>query len=237
MFKTLVRRPSWLVGLLLSMAAFGLHGLALSHGDLAVVQPVIVSGIVFGVLLRAALDRHLPKKSVLGWLVLTWGGLALFLAVRPPTATGQPQTSRAVTALLIGLVVAGTAWAVAHRSTGRRRGILLGGAAGVLFGLVAGLLKMVTLQLSGGIGAALTHWSLWVLVGVGLWAVLLNQRAYQSARLSVTSPMLNILQVIVAIGFGIFVFSEQLGESSLGIAAQLLGLAATIVGISRLAAQ
>jgi hypothetical protein len=43
--------------------------------------------------------------------------------------------------------------------------------------------------------------------------------------------------VVVAIGFGIFVFSEQLGDSALGIAAQLLGLAATVVGISRLAAQ
>ena len=56
----LLRRRSWVFGLLLSAVAFGLHALALSRGELALVQPVIVSGIVFAVLFGAALDRHRP---------------------------------------------------------------------------------------------------------------------------------------------------------------------------------
>ena len=91
----------------------------------------------------------------------------------------------------------------------RHGGLLLGAAAGTLFGLVAGLLKLVTVQAQSGLGHALGHWSLWVLVVVGVCAVLLNQRAYQNARLSITAPMLNIAQVLVAITFGIIVFGER----------------------------
>ena len=97
---------------------------------------------------------------------------------------------------------------------------MLGAAAGTLFGLVAGLLKLVTVQAQSGLGHALAHWSLWVLIVVGAGAVLLNQRAYQNARLSITAPMLNIAQVLVAITFGIIVFGERFDGSTLAFVAE-----------------
>jgi len=59
----LARRPAWLIGLVLSAGAFSMHAVTLRFGNLAVVQPVIVSGIVFAVLLRAGLDRRLPPAE------------------------------------------------------------------------------------------------------------------------------------------------------------------------------
>jgi len=232
----LVRRPSWLAGLGLCAVAFGLHALALSRGDLALVQPVIVSGIVFAVVIRAGLERHWPPRRTMIWLVLTWAGLALFLLVRPASSTGSVQTSLAPVFVITGVVAVVVAMLAARRfRQDRLRGLLLGSAAGLLFGLVAGLLKLVLAQADQGWGQIFTHWTLWTLLAVGAWAVVLNQRAYQATRMSLTAPTLNITQVMVAILFGVLVLGEQVGSSPGVVAGEVIGLALTIFGIRNLA--
>ncbi len=234
----LLRRRSWLVGILLSLVAFGLHGLALSRGGLALVQPIIVSGIVFAVLIRAGLDRHRPDRQVIFWLLLTCVGLTLFISVR----TDVPGSGfrRPAAYLLIAVVVAFSAalLLIAHRVRSPRiRGLLLGTAAGVLYGLVAGLLKLVTIQLGhGGLRAALSGGAMWALIVVGVVAILINQRAYQVTLLSITAPLLNIAEVMVAITFGLLVFGERFGESPLIFTAEVGGLLMMGIGIWRLAA-
>jgi hypothetical protein len=237
-FARLVRRPSWLLGLLLSAVAFSLHAFALSKGDLALVQPVIVSGVVFAVLFRAALEKKLPPRRVLVWLPLTWAGLALFLIVRPPESQGALQPVRAVWFVVIGVVVVISARLLAQRtSVDRRRGLLLGGGSGALFGLVAGLAKIVLGELGDGLSNILVHWHVWALMATGLWAVLLNQRAYQVSRLSVSAPILNIVQVFTAVGFGIVVFGEEFGSSLGVLVGEVVGLLVVVLGVYRLASR
>ena len=67
--------------------------------------------------------------------------------------------------------------------------------------------------------------------------MLLNQRAYQNARLSITAPMLNIAQVLVSITFGIIVFGERFDGSTLALVAEIAGLVLIGIGIWQLAAQ
>ena len=233
----LFRRPSWLVGLGLSAIAFGLHALALSRGDLALVQPVIVSGIVFAVLIRSGLDRRWPPRRTMIWLVLTWVGLALFLLVRPTPTTNAVRSSLAVVFVLCGCVLAVVAMLLARRSQpDRLRGLLLGSAAGLLFGLVAGLVKLVLAQAGHGWAQVLTHWTLWTLIAVGAWAIVLNQRAYQATRISLTAPTLNIAQVVVAIAFGVLVLGEPAGSSVGVVLGEVVGLTITILGVRNLAA-
>ena len=235
-FARLARRPSWLVGLLLSAVAFTLHALALSRGDLALVQPVIVSGIVFAVVIRSALEHRLPDRSTLIWLVVTWAGLALFLAVRPETADSAPKNGLGAALVGVGVGLVLLAMAAARRiRTTQLRGALLAGASGVLFGLVAGLVKLVLARFGGGLGAVLASWSLWALVITGIWAILLNQRAYQATRLSVTTPVLNVAEVAVAITFGLLVLGENPGQSPPVVIGELVGLALVIVGVFKLA--
>lgn len=197
-FGRLAGHPSWLVGLLLSavafaLHAFALHAFALSRGDLALVQPIIVSDIVFAVVIRAALEHRFPAVRTLGWLVITWAGLALFLTVRPPTADDPPKNGLGTALVGLGVVLALVGMFAASRTrTPQLRGALLAGASGVLFGLVAGLITLVLAHFGDGVSAVLGSWSLWALVVTGLWAVLLNQRAYQTTRLSVTTPILNV---------------------------------------------
>ena len=235
-FARIARRPSWLVGLGLSALAFALHAFALSRGDLALVQPVIVSGIVFAVVIRSALEHRLPDRRTLFWLIITWAGLALFLAVRPETADSAPKNGLGAALVGVGVGLALLAMYVAARvRVTQLRGALLAGAAGVLFGLVAGLVKLVLARFADGFGAVLGSWSLWALVVTGLWAVLLNQRAYQATRLSVTTPILNVAEVAVAITFGLLVLGEDPGQSTSIVIGELAGLALVIVGVFKLA--
>ena len=82
----LVRRPPWLVGQFLATCAFALHASALHAGPIAVVQPIVVSGIVWAVPARAAISRQLPSLTELRAVMITAVGLAVFLVASDPTA-------------------------------------------------------------------------------------------------------------------------------------------------------
>lgn len=233
----LVRTPTWVIGMGLSVIAFVLHALALSTGALVVVQPVIVTGVVFAVLVRAALDRRAPSRAELAWASVTWAGLAVFLSGTGSSAAAAvvPQHAGTATGVLIAVaVLAGVAsrW-FGEGSIGK--GMWLGVVSGVLFGLVAVLLKLTLLAASPGLIAALTTWSPWLMVVCGVCAVLVNQRAYQTTRLSVSMPILNIVDVLVALIFAAVVFGEVPALDVPSLLAGAVGLAAMALGVTRLA--
>jgi hypothetical protein len=208
----LVRRPAWLVGQLLATCAFVLHGSALHAGPIAVVQPIVVSGIVWAVPARAALSRRLPSPRELGAVVVTAVGLAVFLVASDPTRGSDATLGLGTVAIVAGgAVVAVVADRAASRSDGepRHKAFLLGVVGGVLFGLVAGLLKLSLQELNtDGVGGMLLTWPPYVLLLAGAGGVLTNQRAYRTAGLSASMPALNIVNGMTSLAFGFTVFSE-----------------------------
>lgn len=235
LLSQLRRRPSWVVGLALSGIAFGLHVLALRHGPLATVQPIVVTTVVFAVLVRSALDRSLPDRAEIAWCVCTWVGLVLFVATARLGPPRPPDSHAASLFMAAGAALAASAVLCAGRTrVPTRRGFLLGVAAGVLYGLTAGLIKMVTSYARHGLAALVGHWPVWLVVPTGLAAFLLSQRAFQATRLSVSAPVLNIIDVLVAVAFGSVVFDERLFSSLQRIAVELLGAIMMVVGVWRL---
>ncbi|HET9649354.1 MAG TPA: DMT family transporter [Microlunatus sp.] len=237
MVLELVRRRGWLLGAGLSAVAFALHAVALTIGELSVVQPAILTGIVFSVVARSALERHLPTRGEAVWVIVTWAGLALFLLVLHPDPPRQPDRTAALIMLGLAVVLVLVMGYLARRSERRRllRGILLGSSAGILFGLVAGLLKLSSTTARQDLGQLLGQWPVWLLVVLGGSAVLLNQRAYQSTRMSVSTPVLNICQLFVSLAFGVVVFHERLFASPGRMIIELAGLAIMVFGVVRLA--
>lgn len=233
----LLRRPGWLLGIALSGVAFALHVAALRHGALTLVQPIVVSTIVFAVFVRAGLDRRLPDRKEIAWAGCTWAGLALFIAMlRDHPARHGPDDRAEAFFVLSGLVATALVIVWSHRTRrAARRGLLLGLAAGILFGLTAGLIKVVITQTAFGLRFTVLHWSLWLLPVTGITALLLSQRAYHAARLSVTMPILNIVDVLVAIAFGTIVFGERVFSSPARFAAEIAGLTLMAVGVWQLA--
>jgi hypothetical protein len=237
LLPSLLRTPLWVCGMSLSVVALTLHAVALSHGSLVLVQPVIVTGVVFAVLIRAALEHGWPSRAEVAWAAATWVGLATFLvgtgapsrAVHPPAHAGP-----AITVLLV-LAATGALLARRRPSGSTSKGLWLGAVAGVLFGLVAVLLKLVLAAAATGLVSAVSGWPLWVMVACGVCAVLVNQRAYQSTRLSVSMPLLNIIDVLVALVLAAVVFGETPRLGGHALLVQAAGLVAMGLGVFRLA--
>jgi hypothetical protein len=133
----LVRQPRWLVGQVLALMSFCLHAYALHVGVLALVQPVVVSGIVFAVPIRAALSRHLPPRGEVIAVVITAVGLAtLLVAAGDMNSNGVPPNHGLALVLTVVLVaLAASAYLLAGRATtAAARAGLCGITAGLLFG-------------------------------------------------------------------------------------------------------
>jgi drug/metabolite transporter (DMT)-like permease len=229
------RQWRWLLGMAASLAGLALHALALHLGTIAVVQPLVVTGLVFSFLFRAALDRRLPHRATMGWAVVTGLGLTVFLVAGGSPAGGHAASTAGTTAVLAaGAVAVVVAWVAAAR-TPRRAGPLLGAAAGVVFGLIAGTLKATTVAGSRGLSALFASWPVYVLVVLGATGFLLNQRSYHAAPLSRTLPVSNTLNPLVALVFGVVGFGERPPSAPGRLAAEALGLVLVLTGVFRLA--
>jgi hypothetical protein len=108
---------------------------------------------------------------------------------------------------------------------------------GVLFGLVAGLIKIIVMQAQGGVLNLVENWPIWAVLVTGGWGLLLNQRSYRAARLSVSTPVLNLIDVLVALLFAITVFGERPFSTPGAVTVQLVALTAIGAGIWRLVRQ
>ncbi|MEZ5094978.1 MAG: hypothetical protein R2731_01895 [Nocardioides sp.] len=63
LMRHLAGRPWWWVGQLLGLVTVSFHAAALHFGPLALVQPIVISGIVLAVPIRAAIERTLPRRG------------------------------------------------------------------------------------------------------------------------------------------------------------------------------
>jgi hypothetical protein len=234
----LVQRPSWLIAQSVAVAGFVLHGLALRYGPIALVQPIVISGIVLIVPTRAAISRRLPSLPELRAVALTALGLGVFLVASNPSAGEHADLGArpAVFAAVAAAIALLTGLLARLSSVPTRRAFLLGVASGVLFGLVAGMLKLALQELAdGGVLRLLTVWPTYAVVVAGTAGVLTNQLAYRTARLSASMPVLNIVDGLGALAAGVLIFREVPRTSPGWLAAELGALVCIAVGLRMVA--
>lgn len=204
-----VTRPLWLWGTVVATAGVALHTVALGLGQLSVVQPLLVSGLLFALPMAAFFDRHSVGLVQLGWAGVVVAGLALFLASARP-AVGRSVADPTILALasVLVLVVAGAAFALGRPSR-RRRAALWAFAGGCGYGVGAALLKDSVGLLGLGVSEVVTSWVFYALLVVGAASIALNQAAFNSGPLAVSLPMLTIADPVVAVIVGAVVFGER----------------------------
>ena len=123
----LARRRLWLAGIALSAAAYGLQGLALAFGPLALVAPVTAMDLLFALPLAARWARLPMRARDWAGCVLAGGGVAVFLAVAPPSSGRSDAPAQswlaafAAVAVLAGVAVS-TAVLTSGDGPGRRAG-------------------------------------------------------------------------------------------------------------------
>jgi drug/metabolite transporter (DMT)-like permease len=207
---TLLRNPMWLAGWGALAGGFVFQALALHVGQLSVVQPLLVTELVFALALRRVWLRQ-PIRGTTWWAAaLTCVCLSVFLAMSEPQGgTRYPDSSAWATGAW-GSVGAATVLALlSMRGTVVRRTALLASAAAVMWALVAVLVKTMTDTLTEfGVGGMFAHWPVYALAGAGLGAEVLHQTTLRVGPLSVSQPLLVIVNPIVSIALSVWIFQE-----------------------------
>jgi drug/metabolite transporter (DMT)-like permease len=233
-FRQAVWSGAWLAGTALAVVAFGLHALALHEGDLTLVQPLLVTMVLFALPASWAIGGTAISLSDLFWaLVLVLGLTAFFGAAHPatpptPSAAGADFWPAIGAAGLAALAI-GFCLLLARSRPGGESAALLGGAAGIAFAGVAGLVKEVTHQLAQGPGAVVGHWQLYALVFAGATGVALTQLAYRAGPLSASLPAMNCVNPLVSVLIGVAVFDEHFRTGLLASSAEFVALATMTV--------
>lgn len=237
----LLRQPLWLLSLGLDFVGAAAQAGALATGSVALVQPLLVTSLLFAVLIGAwgtrRPARRRPDRIVLFGAILCCTGLAAFLGLAQPY--GGTDTVRLASLLPLAIAIAvvlAVCLGMAARFGGQVRALCLAMASGILYGVTAGLAKLVLDSFSRGFSTPFTDWPLYVLIIVGLVGFLLNQNAFQSARtLAPVLAVITILDPVVAVAVGIVWLDERLESTPLAIAGELLAMMVMALGVVVLA--
>lgn len=232
----LLTRPGWLLGLVFAGIGLGLHAYALAGGRLAIVQPLLVCGVLFALPASVALEGRRPSGTQWLWGVALLAGLMVFLLTARPSP-GRVSIDADVLAgtTAVGVVVAGALAVVALRWPHGHQAALLATAAGIGYGLVAALLKQNAALAVNGPVAVLSDWPLYVLLAIGGVTLSLTQHAYRAGPLSGSLPALTVSDPASSVAIGALAFHEHLAHSPVAIGLEVLAFVVMGVATARLA--
>lgn len=181
----LLRSPLWLVGLLGNLVGFLLHSAALHLGDLAVIQAVLVTQLLFALPLAAVRTGSPPLLR--DWLGTAGvcAGIATLMLVRGERQPPPPADSHVLAVAGLGALVMSMLIYASRRwdALARLRTVLLGLAAGTGFSITATFILATGDRLSRLGLAGLFDWPT---AGLGLCGVvtsILVQSAFGSGAL------------------------------------------------------
>jgi drug/metabolite transporter (DMT)-like permease len=235
MLKTLLRKPLWWLGTAVAVGGYTFQALALAKGSLLLVQPLLVSSLLFALPISAYLAHRRVTRGEWAWAVLLTVGLALFVLLAH-TRHGNYEPSIRVWALVVAAIlpIVLACVAVAARTAGRRRAVLLAIAVAMLFGVVAVLTKLTMHRLTvGGITAMLASPALYLGIAVALAATMLQQSAFHAGALQASVPTMLVLEPLVAVLLGVVVLGEHLAMN--GVAMAMLPIAVVAMIVSTIA--
>lgn len=234
----LAREPIWLGSLLANLSGTALQLVALDTGPLVLIEPLLVSGLLFAVLIRSLLGRRLPPSRVVLGASLCGVGLAVFSLLARPSGGAAYLSLGSALPLAIGLaVVLLLCLAVASRYRGDKRAYALAVGAGVLFGVTAGLAKLALGQLTAqGLPSTLRDWPVYAMIVLGPTGFLLNQNAFQAAgNMAPPLAIITVTDPLVSIGVGVLWLGENLQPGPGPVVGQIFALLGLIAGVWLLA--
>jgi drug/metabolite transporter (DMT)-like permease len=225
-------RSKWFaIGMAVAAGAWGLHVAALALAPLSVVQAVISGGLVFlTVLAERVFGFRVGGRQWLG-VGLTAVGLTL-LAVTLPSSAG-PSSSYSLAGMIAFescLLVVGTALVLSPQlRSHEHHGVLLGTAAGILFGVSDIAIKALTGSVGseGIIGLASPWFAVTLLASV--IAFYASARGLQKGDAVPVITLTSAAANVSAISGGILVFGDPMPHDPLGIVLQSFAFVLVVV--------
>lgn len=235
MATTLVREPRWWAGTLAAVAGYAFQALALAHGSLLLVQPLLVSSLLFALPLGARLCHQHISWAEWGWATLLTAALAVFVLVgQPREGHNRPPVPAWTLALGVAVPVVVACVVAARRACGRVHAMLLAVPVAVLLGMIAVLTKICTHRYAvGGWQALLSVPAPYVLVALAGMLTVLQQAAFHAGALQASVPIMLVGEPIVAVLLGIAVLGEHLAVR--GSSGAALAMAAAVMVVATVA--
>lgn len=229
----MAKRPVWLAGIAADAIGFLCQAVALAIGRLAVVQPLLVSTVVFALPLGAKLTGQKVRRLDVAAAFLVVVALVGFLTIADPSG-GRDDAPLGGWLLTIGICAAVCVPLVILGRFGRapKRAALLGTATGVLFALSAALTKVVADQFDDDLLGIFTHWQLYALVVVGYASMTLNQLALNTGALAPAVATALAFDPITSVLIGVTLLNESLHTTPPQIVGTVIALAAALVGMA-----
>ncbi len=228
----LFRSRWWTIGWGVAVVAFALHVAALSLAPISIAQAVLAGGLVFlAVLAEHYFGFHLGHRQ---WLGI--GLVAVSLALLTITGGNHKGTNSDYS--LAGMIVfegiavgIGVLLVVSHaiERIPEQRGVLLGIAAGLGFGISDVAIKALSGDLGGGMIGLLSPWLVVALSGA-VFSFFASARSLQIgdgvAVIAVTSVAANLSAILA----GLAVFGDPIGSSAFEIGVRVAAFALILVG-------
>lgn len=208
LFK-LLTRPSWVIGTIMLGLAIVCQLAALSFAPLIVVQPLGAIALVITTLLNARISGHTPTRRSLTAIAECVGGIFIFVTIAALFATDTPVSNGQLITILVLLAVVILVFAGLWLWLRQRVGALFYiSAAGILYGFVATLAKVVITRIQTGDFEWLTLTCLAALVATTIVGAYFVQTAYSSGPPDLVIAGLTVIDPIVAILIGLLVLGE-----------------------------
>jgi drug/metabolite transporter (DMT)-like permease len=225
-------RSKWFaIGWGMAVGAWVLHVGALALAPLSIVQAVLAGGLVFlAVFAERYFGLPLGRRQWTGVIVMAIG-----LAIIGLTSESEESQEYAVAALIAiecGVLVAGVA--VAVFSTHRRvpdaaQGLLLGTAAGALFGVSDIAIKFLADDIASGVLELISPWTAAALIA-SVVAFYASARGLQIGPGVEVIALTSVAANLTAIVGGILVFRDPIGAGALEITGRMLAFCLVIAG-------
>jgi drug/metabolite transporter (DMT)-like permease len=222
----------WTIGFSVALGAWVLHVAALALAPISLVQAVISGGLVF---LAVLADRwfgfELGKREWMG-VALTAIGLA-FLGLTVQTGTEGSNSSYSISGMIAfegAMIFLGALLLLTHRVQPHHhhRGLMLGAAAGILFGVSDISIKALTGTVPGEFLAIISPWTL-VAVAASIAAFYASARGLQVGEGVAVIALTSVSANLSAILGGIVVFGDPMGGDAFEIVARGLAFAMVLV--------
>jgi hypothetical protein len=220
------------IGMLVAIAAWGFHVAALAVAPMSIVQAVLAGGVVLlAVMAERLFGFEVGRRQWLG-LGFTALGLVL-LGVTLPTAHSAHSTfsTAAMISFEAGLLGVGGLLILGPRvgAPVEHHGVMLGAAAGILFGVSDVAIKALTGMIgSSGVLAIVSPWLL-ITILASVAAFYASARGLQDGEAVPVIAVTGTAANITGIAGGIVVFGDPLPGHALGIVLQALAFVMVIV--------
>jgi drug/metabolite transporter (DMT)-like permease len=224
--------PVWLLGTVILLLGYVTQGAALDRGKLIVVQPLLVTTIVWALPLgRWLTNQQVVRSQVLGAGVVVVG-LAMFVLVGDPDAgVATAATSDLVIAALVIAAVSAVLLVWLRTQSSRAvKAAVLGVCAGLFYGLSASFAKPVINDLHVSLAHTAEDWRTWALLGFGFVAFVIQQLSLATGQLAPAMAAVSVANPAVSVILGIILFEERLTRPGWHVLVAIAALLAALGG-------